>query len=153
MSRAVVWLVVIVCVLLSAGFYMKWFSVSGTNTDSKTSDIHVSINKEKVQDDVKAIKEGAQHGAEGVKDKVSGLLGEKTVAGNIQQIEMAKQEFTILDDQKKDVIVKVDASTKITINDKAGVFADLKADDLVSVKYAASKDGNVASSVTVSKKS
>jgi hypothetical protein len=153
MSRTVLWFIVVVCVILVLGFYMKWINVSGSNTDSKTSDIHFSLNKDKVQEDAKTVKESAQHGADKVKDEYRSLLGEKTIAGSIQTIEMAKQELTIVDDQKKDLMVKVDAATKITIDDKAGVFADLKAEDLVSVKYTANKDGNVATSVTVSKKS
>jgi hypothetical protein len=50
-------------------------------------------------------------------------------------------------------VTAVDAATKITVNDKAGVFGDLKADDPVSVNYAAKEDGNLATSVTVSRKS
>jgi hypothetical protein len=132
---------------------MKWFSVSGTNTDAKTSDLHVSLNKDKVEHDANAVKEGAKSGAEGIKNEFNSLRGEKTVAGTISSIEMAKSDLTITDDQKKETMVNVDANTKITINDKAGVFADLKADDKVSVKYSANKDGNVATSVTVAKKS
>lgn len=153
MSCAVRRLLVVVCVVLGLGFYMKWFSVSGSNTDSKTTDVHFSVNKDKVQEDVQIVKESAQQGADKVKDEYHSLLGEKTIAGNIRRIEAAKQELTILDDQKKDLMVKVDAATKITIDDKAGVFADLKADYLVSVTYTANKDGNLATSVTVPKKS
>jgi len=146
MARTVGWVVVVLCLILGFGFYMKWFSASGTSTDGKSSDITLSLNKDKVQHDANAVKEGA-------KDEYNSLFGEKTVAGTINQIDASKKDLTITNAKNHDVLVKVDANTKITIDEKAGLFADLKAEDKVSVKYTANKDGNVATSVTVAKKS
>jgi hypothetical protein len=146
--------VVAVCLLVVAGLglYFKWFSIS-SNTGGDTPDVNVSLNKPKVEHDVKAAEESAKHGAKSVSDKVHGLFGEKTIVGPIHEITSDKQELTILDNDKKDVTIKVVASTSIKIGDKASSFSDLKGDDPVSVKYEAKKDGNVARTITVQKKS
>jgi hypothetical protein len=132
-----------VCLLVAAGLglYFDWFSFSTT------------LNTPKVEHDVKVVEEGAKHGAKAVGDKVHGLLGEKTIIGSIHEITSAKQELTILDSDKQDVTVKVVESTSIKIGDKVSSFSDLKGDDSVSVKYEAKKDGNVARTITVQKKS
>jgi hypothetical protein len=144
----------VLCLLVvgGVGLYFQWFSISASNTESGTPDIHLKVNKDKFQEDMKIVKEDAKHGAEKIKDEVHGLLGEKKLAGTIQQVEVARQELTVLDNKKQDVTIKVDAATKIKIGDKEGTFDDLKADDPVSGMYEATRDGNVARTITVSRK-
>ena len=130
MIRTFGWAVLFLCVLGGIGYYLDWFSVSA------------SLNKGKIKDDVNS-----------AKDKVHGLLGDRTIEGTIHQIAAASQELTVLDSAKQAVTVKVDAVTKIRIGEKDSSFKDLKTDDPVSVSYEASKDGNTARTITVSKKS
>jgi len=150
------WLgLIVLCLLVvgGVGLYFQWFSISASSTDSGKPDIHVNVNKAKFQEDMKTVKEGAKHGAEKVKEAAHSLLGEKTVEGTIHQIETARQEMTVLDNEKQDVTIKVDATTKIMIGDKDCAFSDLKADDPVSVLYEATRGGNAARTITVSRKS
>jgi hypothetical protein len=143
---------VILVVLAGIGYYLKWFSVSASSTDKNSPDVHLTLNKDKVKEDVKAVEKDLQHDAKLVSDKVHGLFGEKSVVGPIREITAATKELTVRDDKKQDVTVKVVASTSIKVNDKDGAFSDLKTDDPVTVKYEATKDGNVARTVTVQKK-
>lgn len=143
---------VILLGLAGLGYYLNWFSVS-TSTDKESPDVHLTLNKDKVKEDVKAVGKDIKQDAKVVSDKVHGLFGEKTIVGPIHEIAADTKELTIRDDKTQDVTVKVVASTSIKINDKDSTFSDLKADDPVSVKYEATKDGNVARTVTVQKKS
>jgi hypothetical protein len=147
--------IVAVCLLVLAGLglYFGWFSISTSTTGRDAPDVHLTLNKPKVKQDVKAAEEGAKHSARAVTDQVHDLLGEKTIVGPIHEIAVAKQELTIQDKEKQDVTIKVVASTSIKIGDKDSSFSDLTADDPVSVKYEAKKDGNVAKTITVQKKS
>jgi hypothetical protein len=141
------------CVFAGIGLYLHWFTISASRTDGKESDIHLSVNEGKVKEDMNTVKEEIKHGAEKVNEKVHGLSGGKTLEGTIQKVETARQELTILDNRKQEVTIKVDAATKIKIADKDGSFGDLGADDTVSVEYEAGKDGNVAKTIAVQKKS
>jgi len=137
MFRTIGIVVVCLCLIAGAGYYFNWFTFTASNTDAR-----MAINKPKIEKDVKA-----------VKDEFHSLLGDKTMDGTIQGIETAKEELTVRDNKDHDVMVKVDTATKIKISDKAGSFADLKTDDAVSVMYETKKDGNVAKTITVAKKS
>jgi len=117
-------------VVAGVGYYRGWFNFAA------------SVNEDKIKEDLHT-----------VKDKVHDVTHDKTIVGTIQQIGTTGQEFTIRDNQNKDMTIKVDAATKIKIGDKDSPFSDLKTDDPVSVKYEAKKDENVARMITVSKKS
>jgi len=142
MVRTFGWVVLCLCVVFGIGLYLGWFSISSSNTEGDKSDVHVSVNKGKVHEDVDALKK-----------KGHNLLGEKTLEGPIHQIMMATQEMSMLDVQKQEVTIKVDAATRIKIGDKDASFGELSAGDPASVMYEAKKDGNVARTITVSKKS
>jgi len=141
MLRLIGFLVVCLLVVGGLGLYLGWFGLSFSN-DPKKPDVHLTVNKDKIEQDVKTIK-----------DKVENYLGEKTVKGTIQQVEPVSQMLNILDDKKQAVVLKVDSTTKIKIGDMDGSLADLKADDPVTVMFEAKKDGNVARTITVAKKS
>jgi len=140
------------CLAAGVGLYLHWFTISASSPDGKDPDVHLSVNKDKVKEDMNTVKEDVKYGAGKVAEKVH-LSGEKTLVGPIHHLDADKQQLTLLDNQKQDVAIQVDAATKIKIADKDGTFADLAADDPVSVKYEAKKDGNVAKTITVQKKS
>ena len=142
MIRTFGWIVLCLCVVFGIGLYLGWFSISASNTDGNKSDVHVSVNKGKVHEDVDALKK-----------KGHNLLGEKTLEGPIHQIMMATQELSMFDSEKQEVTIKVDAATRIKIGDKDASLSDLTAGDSASVMYEAKKDGNVARTITVSRKS
>jgi hypothetical protein len=133
-------LVVCLLIVLGLGVYFKWFTVSTSNAEGNRTDLHVGVNKDKIQEDLKAVKEGAQ-----------GLFGAKTSEGTVQQIDVSKQELTIVDKQQKELNLKADAGTKVKIADKDAAFGDLKVGDSVSATYDAKKEGNHAKTITVTK--
>jgi hypothetical protein len=145
-------IVLCLCVLGGVGLYLKWFTISASN-DGNEPNVHLSVNKPKIDSDIKAMEKSVANGEEKVVEKVHSLLGEKTIAGTIHQMESSKQELTILDNKKQEVTIKVDAATRITIAGKSSSFSDLTADDSISVNYEAKKDGNFARTITVLKKS
>ncbi len=140
MFRTIGIVVVCLCLVGGAGLYFNWFTISPSNTDSQ-SGVRLSMNKDKVENAEKS-----------VKDEYHNLFGDKTMKGTIREIEPANKELIVRDNANKDVTIKLDAATKITIIDKDGSFVDLKTDDPVSVKYESNKDGNVARTITVAKK-
>ena len=142
MVRTFGWVVLCLCVVFGIGLYLGWFSISASNTDGEKSDLHLSVNKNKVHEDVDALKKKGQN-----------LLVEKTIEGPIHQIMLDTRELSMFDIQKQEVTIKVDTATRIKIGDQDALFSDLKAGDPASVMYEAKKDGNVARTITVSKKS
>jgi hypothetical protein len=141
MIRTFGWVMLCLCAVFGLGLYLGWFSLTASNTDGK-SDLHVSLNKDKVHEDEETLKKKGQQ-----------LLGKKTLEGPIHQIMMATQELSLLDNQKQEVTIKVDATTRIKIGDRDASFSDLTAGDPATVTYEAKKDGNVARTITVTKKS
>ena len=75
-----------------------------------------------------------------------------TITGKVKAVTEAT--LTVVDDQKAEVAISLDAKTKITKGGKAATFADLKADDAVVVVATKGEgDALTAKSITVSESS
>ena len=70
------------------------------------------------------------------------LAADETAKGKVKNVDVDKNQFTILDDNNKDWTFSLEKDGKILLNDKASKLADLKADDMVTVKYE-KKDGKL----------
>jgi len=70
------------------------------------------------------------------------LAADDSIKGKIKTVDVDKNEFTIVDENKKDWTFTLGKEAKVQISDKAGKLADLKADDMVTVKYE-KKDGKL----------
>jgi hypothetical protein len=71
------------------------------------------------------------------------LAADDTVKGKIKTVDVDKHELTIVDENKKEWTFTLEKDAKIQISDKAGgKLADLKADDMVTIKYE-KKDGKL----------
>ena len=69
-----------------------------------------------------------------------------TINGKVKMV--SETALTVVDDQKAEVIVSLDAKTKITKGGKAATAADIKADDTVTV-VATKGEGDTLTAKTV----
>jgi hypothetical protein len=77
-----------------------------------------------------------------------GQMSAQTVTIN-GKVKMASETaLTVVDDQKAEVIVSLDAKTKITKGGKAATAADIKADDTVTV-VATKGEGDTLTAKTI----
>jgi hypothetical protein len=167
-----VFLSLLVCLVLAvaAGFYFNWVSVSAGNPDQGVNRPGLQVNKDKIEHDYnkarETVKEGARRaseevkkGAEAVKEEVkkdtevlkqaAENLMAKNVAGNVAAVDNLKSTLTVETAKKDTVAVKVEAATKVRVNDKDGTLADLKPGMPVSVNYESKGGENVALLVVV----
>ena len=72
-----------------------------------------------------------------------------TISGKVSAV--SASTVTVVDDQKAEIVVVLDASTKITKGGKPAKTADIKAEDLVAVVATKGEgDSLVAKSITIS---
>src|SRR5579859_3221302 len=62
-------LAVVLVVILALGFYLQWFAISTTDSGQKTN-IEISVDKNKVQEDEEKAKEKARELKEDIKKKI-----------------------------------------------------------------------------------
>jgi len=108
--------------VIGLGFYRGWFRVESDSADGK-SNVTLSVNEEKFQDDKKeavADVQGLEHKA---KDKVAGL-SEKSVDGVV--VSAIGDKLTMTDTEGKEHSQTLAANVKITCDGKACAAADLK---------------------------
>src|SRR5687767_8639064 len=101
MRGVVITLLLIVCVALGLSVYLNWisFSVGGRNDDSRAQgEIGVTINKDKVKQDVATaqekadeIKEGAQEKTQQITDQVKNIAGGHTTKGKLESVDLTER--------------------------------------------------------------
>jgi hypothetical protein len=163
----------VVCLVLAVGaaFYFNWLTLStGNPADNGQNQTRLKVNKDKIEHDYNAVKEGVKEGAEKVGEQVKkgseAVAGEvkkdtqavkektgpspaKTAEGTVSAVDAQKSSLTVETTQKETVPVKVEAGTKIRVHDKDGTLTDLKAGQPVAVNYETKGAENVALTVTV----
>lgn len=148
--------VALLCVIgIGAAFYLGWLNLStDSSLDSRRSEVTLTIDKEKVKEDIDAVKQKASEVGKSIrqtaKDKKDVLLLGKTVDGHLTAVDTVKKEVTVQSNDGKDTItVQVDGQTKIRVGDRDGTLADVKAGDTVTLVHMP-KDGiDTAVSLTV----
>jgi hypothetical protein len=170
MRTVLISLLVCLVLVVAAGFYFNWVSVSAGIPDQGTNHPVLKVNKDKIERDLntarETVKEGARRAGEEVKKGVEAVqeavkrdnevireaaqnLMAKSVAGNVSAVDSLKNTLTVETAKKDSVTVKVAAETKVRVNDKDGTLADLKPGMPVSVNYESKGDENVALLVLV----
>jgi hypothetical protein len=159
----------VVCLVLAVGaaFYFNWLSITtGNPADNGQNQTGLKVNKDKIEHDYNAVKEGVKEGAEKVGEQVkkgaeavkkdtqavrdkTGPSPAKMAEGTVSAVDAQKSSLTVETAQKETVPVKVEAGTKIRVDDKDGTLADLKAGQPVTVTYETKGAENVALTVTV----
>ena len=140
--RAFGFLILILLIIFVAGIFLGWFTVSASSRDGSRPNVHITVDKEKMQDDVAS-----------VKDKVTSAVSEKTVSGTIRRVETAARELVVSDSERRDITVRVTSSTDIRIGDRSVTIDEIRADDPVSVVYEERKDEKVARRISVPRRS
>jgi hypothetical protein len=116
-----------VLVLLVAGavglsFYMGWFHIGSDSADGK-SNVTLTVDTEKFQEDRKTAEEKVQHLGHQAKDKAKGLM-EKSMDGTV--VSVSANKLTMTSKEGKDHEHTLAANVKVTCDGKTCLAADLK---------------------------
>lgn len=169
MKKLLIAVVLLVAVGVGAAFYLGWLNFSTAySPDNSQSEVRLTLDKEKVKEDIEAVKKKAREttekiseGAKDIKEKATDVkervdtvvLG-KTLDGTLESVDLGKNELTVTGkDGKDNLTVKVDGQTKIRVGDRDGTMADLKKGDSVSVTHMLKDGVDVALVVIVKVKS
>jgi len=80
------------------------------------------------------------------------LAADESVKGKVTNVNADKHEFTISDQNNKDWTFTLEKDGKVLISDKAAKLADLKAGDMVTVKYEKRDDKLMATEIDCTRK-
>lgn len=152
--------IVVVVLVLIAGcglaYWLGWWHIGTVpNKDDGKTKIELTVDKDKMNEDVKAakgtIKEEVEKVKSGVQDKAKSSSQALLVEGTIRALDSDKHTLTVMNDKEDEIVVKTDESTRIRVGDKDGKFADLKVGDKASVSYETVKGEKIAKSLAVKK--
>jgi uncharacterized protein YdeI (BOF family) len=115
-------LVLFVAGIAGLGFYRGWFSFASDSADAK-SNITLTVDQDKFQEDRKAATESVQGLGRQAKDKVAGP-GEKVTDGTM--VSLKGRELTITDKKGKEHRYTLAADVKVTCDAQACEAVDLK---------------------------
>jgi hypothetical protein len=108
--------------VIGLGFYRGWFRVDSDSADGK-SNVKLSVDKEKFQEDKKEAVADVQGLGHKAKDKVAGS-SEKSVDGVV--VSASGDKLTMTDKEGKEHSQSLAANVKITCDGKTCAIADLK---------------------------
>jgi hypothetical protein len=108
--------------VIGLGFYRGWFQVGSDSADGK-SNLTLSVNKEKFQDDKKEAEADVQGLEHKAKEKVAGP-SEKSMDGVV--VSATSDKLTMTDTEGKEHSQALAANVKITCDGKTCAAADLK---------------------------
>jgi hypothetical protein len=123
MKRLLIVLVLVVAAGVGLGFYQGWFHLGSDNADGK-SNVTLTVDTEKFQEDRKSAQEKAQDVGNKIKDKVAGPSG-KTMDGTV--VSLSGDKLTIMTKEGKEHGHALAANVNVTCDGKACAATDLKA--------------------------
>jgi len=123
MQRLFIVLVLIAAGVAGLGFYRGWFHVGSDNDDGKTN-VTLSVDKEKFQEDRKTAVEDVQGVGRQIKDKVASP-SEKSMDGTF--VSVGDDKLTMADKAGKEHSHALAAKVKVTCDGKTCKAEDLKA--------------------------
>jgi hypothetical protein len=123
MKRLCIVLVVFAAGIVALGFYQGWFQVGSDNADGK-SNVTLSMDTDKFQEDRKAAQEKVQDVGNKIKDKVAGP-SEKSMDGTVVSVSADKLTMTNKEGKDKHTHALA-AGMKVTCDGKICKAADLK---------------------------
>jgi hypothetical protein len=155
MRKLGIGIAVVLVIVVGAAWWLNWWSVSPNNDDTK-SGVRLSVDKDKIRQDVGAAEQKIKDGAEalngGHHDKEPAAPGQ-SVEGTIRTLDPGTHLLTVMTDKTGEVTVLMEAATKIRVGSRAGTLADLKIGDRATITYESDKKEKVARSVSVEKES
>jgi ABC-type lipoprotein release transport system permease subunit len=149
MSRLTGFCLLIVIVGVAAAFWFHWINVSTTgNPDDSKRGVTVTLDKDKVKEDVNAAKQAVKKAEERVKNEVSHWSGSATMTGVVSRVEPDQNRITVTND-KDTVDLQVNDQTTIRVGGKVAHLADLHVGEKATVSYATKDKDHLAESITV----
>ena len=123
MKRLCSLLVVVGACIVGLGFYQGWFHVGSNKADGK-SNVTLSMDTDKFQEDKQTAEEKVQDVENKIKDKVTGL-SEETMDGTV--VSVSSDKLTMTNKEGAEHSHTLAASVKVTCDGKTCTAADLKA--------------------------
>lgn len=165
MQKLLITFALLTVVAVGAAFYLGWLNLSTADSfDHSRREVTLTIDKEKVKEDLDAVKRKAQEAGEKVAQTARDLKEEiqetaerseavvlgKSLDGQLEIIDATRKELTVRSNDGKDrITVRIDGQSKIRIGDKDGTIEDLKTGDTVTVVHMPKDGVDTAVSVLV----
>ena len=152
-------LLVLVVAFVALGFYQGWFRFGGDrdNAGSDKETKVLTVNKDKMKEDLERMKDKAKELGSKIKDEAAKVVdkvkekvapksaGEHTATGTVKRVEPADNRLVLTTADDKDLVLHLTADVWTKLG-------DLKAGDKVTVTYREQDGKNEATAVTVEKK-
>jgi hypothetical protein len=123
MKPLILVLVLVGAAIVGLGFYRGWFQVGSDSADGK-SNVTLSVDTDKFQEDRKTAVANVQHLGHQAKDKVAGP-SEKSMDGTV--VSVSDDKLTMANKEGKEHSHTLAANVKVTCDGKACTALDLKA--------------------------
>jgi hypothetical protein len=123
MQRLFFLLILFVAAAVGLGFYRGWFHVASDDADG-TSNVTLSVDKEKIQQDRKTAVADVQDVGRKIKNKVASP-SEKTMDGTL--VSVSDDKLTMTNKEDQELSHALAATVKVTCDGKTCTAADLKA--------------------------
>jgi hypothetical protein len=129
-------LLLLVVIGLGIAYHQGWltFDKKADPQGSKT-ELSVTLDRDRLKEDVKAVRERAGEVTKDIRERVQGATSQETVKGQIKNVDMVKNEVTILLPDQKEMTVAVTPETKIMIGNRAGQLMDLRTGQSVTCTH------------------
>jgi len=108
--------------VIGLGFYLGWFHIGGDNAGG-TSNVTISVDKNKIKEDSKTAVTKAENLEHQVKEKVTGS-NEKTMDGKV--VSVTADKLTMSEKDGTEHSHTLAANVKVTCDGKVCTVADLK---------------------------
>ena len=122
MQRLVFVLILVAAGIVGLGFYQRWFQIGSDKADGK-SNVTLSVDTDKFQEDRKTAQEKVQDVGNKIKDKVTGS-SEKSMDGTV--VSVSADKLTMTNKEGKEHSHALAANVKLTCDGKVCKAADLK---------------------------
>ena len=130
----------LLCVVdVGVGFWLGWFTVI-TDQEDELITATLEIHTGKIRNAFHTAEDKAKHITEGSKS-----ANEERAAGIVSRIEKDASNFTLATTTGKEIVIRLDTSSKITTSQVQG----LQIGDRVTVDYQKQEGQNLAQTVTV----
>ncbi len=123
MNRFFVVLLLLVAIIVGAGFYLGWFQFGWNNVDNKPK-VEFQVNKEKIRQDEKTAIEDLEKIGSQIKEKVT---GQKDTVTDGTIVNFSNDTLTLMDSVGKEHSHLLASKVKVTCDGKGCVLMDLKA--------------------------
>lgn len=150
MLRLLGFLVVLIALVVGAGYFLGWFGFSTQRNTPNNEKLTVSleVDSEKIKEDAETARQKAKAIGDSVQDSIA-QVGAETAKGTIVSIHEAENRFVVRTMDKKELTLQMEPSAKARLNNQEVGLKDFRAGDPVTVVYKVKDGKNLARSVTV----